>query len=289
MEKQTRNKPVIKDEIGFILFHLTPFLLLFTGATKFDWWLLVALYFIRMFFITAGYHRYFSHRTFATSRVFQFLLAFFAQTSMQKGALWWAANHRVHHKHSDTPDDPHSANIYGFWYAHVGWIVGPDYKETKYELIKDFSKYKELVFLNKYHLLPAIILAIGVYFTGNMVNGTGFTDWTAGLSTLFAGFCFSTVILFHGTFTINSLMHLFGGRRYNTTDKSRNNFLFAVITMGEGWHNNHHYFQSSTRQGFFWWEFDPTYYIIKVFSWLGLVWNIREVPENLLHSNKIGK
>lgn len=289
MEKQKRNQPVIKDEIGFYLFHLTPFLIFFTGATSFDWWLLVALYFGRMFFITAGYHRYFSHRTFQTSRFFQFILAFFAQTSMQKGALWWAANHRVHHKFSDTPDDPHSANIYGFWYAHIGWIVGPDYKETKYELIKDFSKFKELVFLNKYHLLPPFILLIATYFIGNMVNGTGITDWGAGLSTAVTGFCFSTVILFHGTFTINSLMHLFGGRRYNTTDKSRNNFLFAVITMGEGWHNNHHYFQSSTRQGFYWWEFDPTYYILKMLSWVGIVWNIREVPENLLNSNKISQ
>lgn len=285
MEKQYRRKPIYRNEMGFILFHLTPLLIFYTGATAFDWWLMAGLYFFRMFFITGGYHRYFSHNTYSTSRVFQFILAFFAQTSMQKGALWWASNHRIHHKHSDTPEDPHSANLYGFWYAHVGWILGPEFKETRYDLIRDFAKYKELQFLNRFHLLPVLFLAVCIYLTGNMVNGTGLTDWSAGLSTFAVAFCLGTVLLFHGTFTINSLMHLIGSRRYKTTDKSRNNFILALLTMGEGWHNNHHYFQSTAKQGFFWWEVDITYYILKMLSWCGIVWNLRGVPDKMLHSN----
>jgi stearoyl-CoA desaturase (delta-9 desaturase) len=286
METKQRNSPIWKDELVFIILQFVPLLALFTHVTGFDWWLGVALYFIRMFFITAGYHRYFSHRTFKTSRFFQFLLAFFAQTSLQKGALWWAANHRIHHKNSDTLDDPHSANIFGFWYAHIGWILGPDYKETRYEMIKDLAKYPELRWLNKYNWFPGIVLAAIVLFTGNLVNGSGIFDFQAGASTLFIGFFLSTIVLYHGTFTINSLMHKIGGRRYATKDLSKNSIILALVTLGEGWHNNHHYYQSTARQGFYWWEIDITYYLIRLLGVLGIVWDIREVPKHVLEGGR---
>jgi len=274
--------------MDFMGMHLIPLLAFFTHVTAFDWILCAALYVVRMFFVTGGYHRYFSHRAFKTSRFFQFILAGGAQSSFQKGVLWWAANHRVHHKHSDTPEDPHSANLYGFWYAHIGWIMGPEYKPTRYELIKDM-KHKELYWLNKYHFVPPVILAIAVYLVGNKVNGTGFFDWGAGVSTLLIGFFLSTIILFHGTFTINSLMHKIGKQRYKTGDQSRNSLVLALVTLGEGWHNNHHYYQSAAQQGFYWWEIDITYYIIRTLGALGIVWDIRGVPVKVKESNKLNQ
>ncbi|RAJ82320.1 stearoyl-CoA desaturase (delta-9 desaturase) [Chitinophaga dinghuensis] len=284
--KQQRGRPIWWHQADFLGIHLVPFLAFFTGTTAFDWILCVALYVVRMFFVTAGYHRYFSHRAFKTSRFFQFILAGGAQSSLQKGALWWSANHRIHHKHSDTAEDPHSANVYGIWYAHIGWIMGPEYKPTRYDLIKD-HKAKELFWLNKWHMVPAVILAVACYFVGNKVNGTGWFDWHAGLSTLFIGFFASTIFLYHGTFTINSLMHKIGRQRYVTGDQSRNSVWLALITLGEGWHNNHHYYQSSARQGFYWWEVDITYYVLKMLSAVGLVWEIRPVPAKVRESNKI--
>jgi len=274
--------------MDFMGMHLIPLLAFFTHVTAFDWILCAALYVVRMFFVTGGYHRYFSHRAFKTSRFFQFILAGGAQSSFQKGVLWWAANHRIHHKHSDTPEDPHSANLYGFWYAHIGWIMGPEYKPTRYDLIKDM-KHKELYWLNKYHFVPPVVLAIAVYLVGNKVNGTGFFDWGAGVSTLLIGFFLSTIILFHGTFTINSLMHKIGKQRYKTGDQSRNSLVLALVTLGEGWHNNHHYYQSAAQQGFYWWEIDITYYIIRTLGALGIVWDIRGVPVKVKESNKLNQ
>lgn len=285
-EKQLRKGPNWLRQFDFLGIQLLPLLAFFTHVSLFDWILCGALYVIRMFFVTAAYHRYFSHRTFKTSRFFQFILAGGAQSTFQKGVLWWAANHRAHHKHSDTPDDPHSANIYGFWYAHMGWIMGPEFKPTRYELIKDF-KQPELHWLNKYHFVPGVVLMIAVYFAGNAVNGTGLFDWGAGLSTLLIGFFLSTTLVYHGTFTINSLMHMIGKPRYVTGDKSKNSLILALVTLGEGWHNNHHYYQSATRQGFFWWEIDITYYVIRTLGALGIVWDIRGVPEKVRAGNRV--
>lgn len=286
VKKEVRNKAKLKTEISFLIVHLLPLAAFFTGATLFDWMVCIFLYFSRMFWITGGYHRYFAHRSYNTSRWFQFVIAFMAQTSAQKGALWWAGHHRVHHRTSDTVADPHSMKHYGFWYSHVGWIVGPDYKETDYKIIQDYSKYPELVWLNKNYLVPPFILAIVVMALGGIVNGgsivTMFTS--AGFSTLFIGFFLSTVILYHGTFSINSIMHKFGNQRYESHDESKNSLWLALLTLGEGWHNNHHYYEVSARQGFFWWEIDITYYILKVFSWLGLVWDLKGVPDHIKYS-----
>jgi stearoyl-CoA desaturase (delta-9 desaturase) len=257
----------------FWVIHLLALGAIWTGVTPAAAICCVVLYVVRMFGVTGVYHRYFSHRTYKTSRVFQFVLAFIAQTSAQKGALWWAAHHRHHHLHSDQPQDVHSPVQDSFWYSHMLWILSDSTSRTDYSRIPDLARYPELRFLNKFYLLPPILLGAAVFFT-------------LGASGLFFGFFVSTVLLWHGTFTINSLSHVFGKRRFATSDDSRNNWLLAIITMGEGWHNNHHRFSSSTRQGFYWYEYDFTYYILKVLSWCGLVWQLRPVPAAILEEGR---
>ncbi|MEO1652527.1 MAG: acyl-CoA desaturase [Bacteroidota bacterium] len=271
-----------------ITFHLMPLAIFWTGSTLFDWIVCFSLYFIRMFFITGFYHRYFSHRTFKTSRVFQFIMACLAQTSVQQGVLWWAAHHREHHSHSDTPKDPHSAKVYGLWYSHIGWILSDDFIATNFKRIGDFAKFPEIRWIDKYHVLPGIILALLVTFVGGWVNGGSPTNmFTHGMSTLVVGFFLSTVILYHGTFSINSLMHKIGNQRYQTGDESRNSIWLALITLGEGWHNNHHYYQATARQGFFWWEIDITYYFLKILSWFGIIWDVKGVPHHIKYSKSL--
>jgi|SRR5882724_7875610 len=283
---EKRNKPLLKTEISFIIVHLLPLAAIFTGATMFDWLMCAFLYFFRMFWITGGYHRYFAHKSYKTSRFFQFVIAFMAQTSAQKGALWWAAHHRHHHRYSDTPADPHSMKLYGFWYSHVGWIVGPDYKETDFKTIGDFAKYPELVWLNTYYLVPPFLLALIGMGLGGIVDGGSITMMfsSVGFSALLIGFFLSTIITYHGTFSINSIMHKFGNQRYKTGDESKNSIWLALLTLGEGWHNNHHYYEVASRQGFFWWEVDITYYGLKMLSWMGLIWDLKGVPDHIKFS-----
>jgi stearoyl-CoA desaturase (delta-9 desaturase) len=224
--------------------------------------LAAALYVGRMFVVTAGYHRYFSHRSFRLDRVSQFVLAFLAMTSGQKGVLWWAANHREHHRYSDLPLDHHSPVQDGFFWSHVGWIISQYYDSYDPKLIPDFHKYPELRFLDRFHVICPITLAAVL---------TAIWGWHG----LIWGFFVSTVVLYHGTFTINSLCHVWGSRRFPTTDTSRNNFWLALLTLGEGWHNNHHWYQHSCRQGIRWYEVDITWYLLSVLSLFGLVRDIR--------------
>ena len=247
---------------------------LFTLGFSFSGLLLaIALYYVRMFFVTGVYHRYFSHRAYKTSRWFQFTIAALGGMSVQKGALWWAGHHRHHHKFSDQPEDLHSPRQQGTLWAHVGWIVSRDHNETRYDLIRDFAKYPELVWLNKYQLVP-----VAVY--GGLLYAT------LGMWGFFWGFVVSTVLLWHGTFTINSLSHVFGKRRYETEDDSRNNWFLALLTMGEGWHNNHHHYQSTANQGFYWWEVDLSYYVLWTLARVGLVWDLRKPPQRVLDEGR---
>jgi stearoyl-CoA desaturase (Delta-9 desaturase) len=238
--------------------------------------LAVALYYMRMFGVTAGYHRYFSHRSFRTSRPMQLFLALLAMSSSQKGVLWWAAHHRTHHKFSDLEGDVHSVLLDGFLWSHVGWILSTKHEQTDEARVRDLAKFPELVWLNRYWWIPPMALATGLFFAGG---------WFA----LVWGFFVSTTLLWHGTFTINSLTHVFGRRRYATTDNSRNSAILALVTLGEGWHNNHHYYQRSVRQGFLWWEFDPTYYVLCLFGALGLVWDLHAPPSHLIRKNLVDR
>ncbi len=264
---------IYPSAIGFVLVHLACLAVFWTGFRTIDVVVCLALYFVRMFAITAGLHRYFSHKAFKTSRVFQFVLAFVAQTSAQKGALWWAAKHREHHKYSDTPQDVHSPAQSGFFKAHVGWIFSKNRGEADLSTIKDLTRFPELVWLNKHDRFPALLLALVVLLT-------------LGWSGLVVGFFVSTVLVYHCTFAINSLAHVYGKQRYITGDDSRNNWLLALITLGEGWHNNHHHYQASTRQGFRWWEIDITFYLLKLMSFVGLVWELRTPPKEIVRGEK---
>ncbi|TYP95326.1 Delta-9 acyl-phospholipid desaturase [Fodinibius salinus] len=270
--------------IPFFLLHLSCLLVFWVG---FSWVALATLiisYTVRMFGITAGFHRYFSHRTYKTSRLFQFLMAFLGTTSAQKGPLWWAAHHRHHHKYADTEKDVHSPVERSLWWSHVGWILSNRFKDTNTKMVKDLKQYPELQFLNNYHLIPPILLAVAMFGLGALLNTLFPSLSTSGLQILIYGFILSTVLLYHGTFTVNSLAHVFGKRRFETDDDSRNNWFISVITLGEGWHNNHHRFPSSERQGFYWWEFDFSHYGLKALSWLRLVWDLR-VPPNRVYAD----
>jgi stearoyl-CoA desaturase (Delta-9 desaturase) len=241
-------------------------------ATGWSWSglaLALALYYGRMFFLTAAFHRYFAHRSFKTSRPFQLVLAIGGTLCAQKGPLWWAAHHRRHHRFSDGPRDVHSPRQRGFWWSHVGWILGPDHEQTDLDAIRDFASYPELRWLNRHYLVAPIALAGGLFLAGG--------SWA-----LLWGFFVSTTLLWHGTFLVNSLAHVVGSRRYDTDDDSRNNAVIALLTMGEGWHNNHHHYPSSARQGFFWWEIDPTYYVLRVFERIGLVHQLRRPPSHVV-------
>ena len=257
------------SSIVFVLIHIGCFAALWTGVTWRAVLLAIALYWVRLFAIGAGYHRYFAHRAFRTTRLFQFCLGFMAQTSAQKGILWWAAKHRLHHKYSDTVDDVHSPVQRGFFYSHVGWIFVPRNDATDYAVVRDLARYKELMWLDRQPYLPAALLALATWLI-------------AGLPGLAIGFCCSTVAVWHATFSINSLAHVVGRQRYVTGDQSRNNWLLAFLTMGEGWHNNHHAYQASVRQGFRWWEYDPTYYALRVLSWFGFVWDLHVPPKAVI-------
>ncbi len=252
-----------KRSLPFFGIHLAALGIFWTGATGPDLIACAVTYFTRMFAITGGFHRYFSHRSYKTGRVFQFLLAWEGTAAVQKGVLWWAANHRHHHAHSDTEHDTHSPVTGGFWWSHVGWFLCNEFDETRDHLIPDLVKHPELRWLNRFYWVPPVVLAGATWAIG-------------GPRMLLWGFFVSTVLLYHATFAVNSLAHLFGSRRFETRDESRNNFLIALVTLGEGWHNNHHHSPSIERQGLLWWEIDVAHYVLKALSYAGVVWNLRE-------------
>ena len=260
----------------FFAIHLAVLAAFWTGVSWTAFYVCAAAYLVRMFSITAGFHRYFSHRTYKTGRVFQFVLAWVGTSSVQKGVLWWAANHRHHHAHSDTELDTHSPVTGSFWWSHVGWFLCNEFDKTKVHLIPDLMRYPELRWLNRWYPLPPLLLAAGMLFLGTVLKQSRPELGTSGPQMLVWGFFVSTVALYHATFAVNSLAHLFGSRRFATPDGSRNSLLVALFTLGEGWHNNHHYSPSLERHGITWWEVDLTHYALRFLSYFGLVWDLRE-------------
>ncbi len=266
----------------FIAMHLAALLAFFVGWSPVALGVALALYVARMFAITGFYHRYFSHRSFKTGRVVQFVFAFLAATSAQRGPLWWASHHRDHHVNTDKPEDPHSPMHHGFWWSHMLWFLTPRNYRTKRERVKDWAVFPELVFLDRFDVVAPTILALFTLGLGHLLGHFAPQLGTNGLQMLVWGFFVSTVVLYHATFCINSLAHVFGARRYETKDTSRNSAWLALAALGEGWHNNHHYYAVSARQGFFWWELDVTYYLLKMMAVLGLVRDLRPVPAEVL-------
>ncbi|MEK9826259.1 MAG: acyl-CoA desaturase [Methylotenera sp.] len=273
--------------IPFVLLHIGCLAVFWVGFSWFALSFALILYLVRMFAITGFYHRYFSHRAFRTSRPVQFILAVLGATAVQRGPLWWAAHHRHHHVYSDNQEDAHSPVQHGFWWSHFGWFLSTEHFATHTNRVKELSAFIELRLLDRFDIIVPILLGAGIYIFGNWLALAHPELGTNGLQLFVWGFVVSTVVLYHATFTVNSLAHVWGKRRYATTDESRNNFWIALATLGEGWHNNHHHYPGSARQGFYWWEIDLTYYGLKLLAMLGLIWDLRSVPHSIRESRKI--
>jgi len=272
--------------LPFVGMHAACLGVFFVGSS---WTALIAaaaFYAVRMFAITAFYHRYFSHRAFETSRATQFLFALIGASAVQRGPLWWASHHRAHHRRSDRDGDAHSPALDGFWWSHVGWIVAHENFRTRRELVPDLMKFPELRFLDRFNTLVPLALIPLFFGLGRALEVWAPELGTSGMQMLVWGFFVSTVALYHLTFTINSLAHRFGSRRYETRDNSRNSLLLSLVTFGEGWHNNHHYYSASARQGFRWWELDLSYYGLRAMAALGLVWSLRPVPQRVIEKGR---
>ncbi|MEQ9617349.1 MAG: acyl-CoA desaturase [Phycisphaerales bacterium] len=272
--------------LPFIALHLGCLAVFLVGWSWIALATAVAMYVFHMFAITAFYHRYFSHRAFKTSRAFQFLMAVAATSSAQRGPLWWAAHHRHHHKHSDDEHDYHSPSRHGLLMSHIGWFMTKGAFRTPERYVRDWSRFAELRFINTFDWLSPVLLAGALFGLGELLArfapGLGANGWQMFVW----AFVVSTVAVYHVTYTINSLAHRYGTQPYNTGDDSRNSFLLAVLTLGEGWHNNHHYFPASARQGFRWWQVDLTYYGLRVLEMTGLIWGLRAVPARVLEEGR---
>lgn len=267
--------------IPFIILHLGCLGVIWVGWSWFAVWAALFLYVVRMFAVTGILHRYFSHKSYSTTRFGQFLLAVWAGTTVQRGPLWWAYHHRHHHQHSDEEEDAHSPHVHGFLWSHIGWITSRRNFPTDYSKVKDLTKYPELVWLNRFDIVVPVLFATALFALGSVLETAAPGLGTSGPQLLVWGFFISTTALFHGTASINSFTHLWGKRRFHTTDDSRNSFILAIVCLGEGWHNNHHRYQTSTRNGFYWWEIDPTYYGLKFLSWTGFIWGLKPVPKSI--------
>jgi stearoyl-CoA desaturase (delta-9 desaturase) len=275
--------------LPYFLLHMGCLGAFWVGTSPVSVGIAAALFALRMFAVTAFYHRYFSHRAFRTSRAAQFAFALLAASAVQRGPLWWASHHRHHHAHSDRPADHHSASVHGFLRSHLGWFLARENFQTRLDLVPDLARYPELRWLDRYDVAVPALLAAALYGLGTLLWHAAPALGTSGAQLVVWGFCMSTVALHHATFTINSLAHRFGTRRYATRDDSRNNPWLALLTFGEGWHNNHHHFPGAARQGFYWWEIDLSYYGLRVLAALGLIWDLRPVPRAVRAARRVSR
>jgi stearoyl-CoA desaturase (delta-9 desaturase) len=273
--------------LPFLGMHVACLGIIWVGVSPIAVAVAVALYFARMFAITGFYHRYFSHRSFRTSRAAQFAFALLGASAVQRGPIWWAAHHRHHHAYSDRQEDVHSPVQSGFLWSHMGWFLSGRHFQPPLDRVRDLLRFPELRWLDRFDIVVPIALALLLFASGAALErfapGLGTSAWQL----LVWGFFVSTVACYHGTYTINSLCHVWGRRRYATRDNSRNNAILALITLGEGWHNNHHHYPMSVRQGFYWWEVDITYYMLRLLAALGIVWDLKPVPGEVRESNRV--
>ena len=274
--------------LPFLGLHLACLGVIWVGVSPFALAFALGMYLVRMFAITAFYHRYFAHRTFRTSRPMQFLFGLLGATATQRGPLWWAAHHREHHRHADAPGDPHSPRQ-GFWWSHLGWFISGRFFKPDLERLPDLARYPELRWLDRCDMVVPVVLAAAIFGLGAWLETAAPGLGTSGMQLLVWGYFISTVVLIHATLTINSLSHRFGSRRYETRDLSRNNIWLALLTLGEGWHNNHHHYPGSARQGFYWWEVDISFYALKLMSWLGLVHDLKPVPARIRAARRVAR
>lgn len=270
-----------EQRMGFIFFLVMLYFhvgALFVFQVGFSWTALAIFflsYVMKAMGITTGFHRYFAHRSFKTSRWFQFILAVVGTTAVQGGVLWWSSHHRGHHAHSDQDEDLHSPVSYSTFQSHLGWMWSAScFKPTKHKLL-DFARFPEIKWLNKNYSLLIVIQGALFFLLGELLSNYFPSLGTSGAQVFVWGFLLATVWTWHVTFSINSVCHLFGKKRYKSADESRNNWLFGILAFGEGWHNNHHKFGWSARNGFYWYEWDPTYYLLKTLEKLGIVWDLK--------------
>jgi len=264
--------------LPFIAIHLGCLGVFWVGVSPVAFGVAVGLYVVRMFGITAFYHRYFSHRAFRTSRAAQFLFALLGNSAAQRGPLWWSAHHRHHHRTSDQPADLHSPVQHGFLRSHLLWFISRGAFATRLEEVNDFARFPELRFLDRFDVLVPLALLVTLWATGSILEATLPGLGTGGWQLVVWGFCISTVFVYHATFSVNSLAHILGSRRFDTPDDSRNNWFIALITLGEGWHNNHHHFPGAARQGLRWWELDLTWLGLRLLASCGIIWGLKPVP-----------
>lgn len=276
-KKLVSNRFTLWRAFPFIFLHLGCLAVYWVGISNVAIFTAIGLYYLRMFCITGFYHRYFSHKTFKMNRIWQFIFAFLGASAGQRGPLWWASHHRCHHRQADTQQDPHSPHHTGFIWSHVGWFFSSEAFSTNYKSVSDLAKFPELVWLNRYDIIAPLLLLISLYALGEYSHYNAPDLQTSGIQLVVWGFFISTVCVFHATSSINSLSHQWGSRDFDTPDQSRNNFFLALITLGEGWHNNHHFYPYSVRQGFRWWQIDVTYYMLWFLSKIGIIHELRPV------------
>ena len=282
-------KHALKDDDNRLLMASSPIFFMHLACigalfTGFSWAAVIAMlitYVVRVFALTAGFHRYFSHRSFKTSRVFQFIMAWVGTSAAQLGPMWWAANHRHHHLHSDKEEDIHSPVVKDAFWAHIGWVLCRAYGEIQHDRVKDLHKYPELRFVDRFHVLPVVSLIAVLFAIGAGLNAAYPALGTSGMQMVRWGFFLSTILVYHVTFCVNSVTHIVGNKRFKTGDESRNSFWVALLTFGEGWHNNHHRWPLSARQGMYWWEFDLTFLLLRVLQGLGLIWDVKVYPKTI--------
>lgn len=277
------------ESTPLVFMHLMLFVVPFTGFSWPSLLVCVFTYALRVFALTAGFHRYFSHRSFKTSRVFQFILAFVGTSAAQLGPIWWAAHHRHHHEYSDTPKDIHSAFLRGFFWSHIGWLLCKKYAKAETGRVGDLLQYPELRFIDRFHVIAPLSLGTGLYFLGDWIGTRWPATGTTGWQMVAWAFFLSSVLVYHVTFMINSVTHMFGTKRFDTGDQSRNSLILALLTWGEGWHNNHHRYPMSARQGLYRREIDLTYYGLRILERLGLVWDIHVHPEKIFREAEEGR
>jgi stearoyl-CoA desaturase (Delta-9 desaturase) len=268
------------------LVRVMPLVFLHLGCLSIFWtgWSLAAvlvavgLYAFRMFAITGFYHRYFSHASFKASRPVQLFMAIAGATCVQRGTLWWAATHRKHHAHSDQAGDAHSPRQHGFWWSHLGWLTSRANFPTDLRLVKDLARHPELRFLDRFDTLVPVALAASLYGFGALLERVAPSWGTSGAQMLAWGFFLSTTVVLHASLSINSLAHGPGDQPFETRDDSRNSLWLALLTFGEGWHNNHHRFPSSARMGMRRREIDLTYMGLSIMRRLGLIHDLVPIP-----------
>ena len=269
----------------FVALHLGCLGVLWVGVSPVAVAVAILSYLFRMFAITAFYHRYFSHKSFSTGRLTQFLFAVLGAASTQRGPLWWAAHHRNHHRYADTRQDPHRPGDGLFW-SHMGWFLSGRHFDTDLSRVRDWARFPELLWLDRLDTLVPVVYAAALFGLGEWLAVTMPELQTSGLQMLVWGYVISTVALIHATLLVNSLAHRWGRRRFETRDDSRNNLLIALLTLGEGWHNNHHRYAGSARQGFYWWQVDVSYYLLRLLAAFGLVWDLKKVPSVVLEEGR---